>query len=91
MSKKDHRQQCAAVSKYRIEVTNPAPSLNTTATIVEGTYEQVKETAREMWRAARETTKVCSESGHYWWYYITYDGKATDRNTFGGVEKTEQL
>jgi hypothetical protein len=78
-------------NKYRIEVTNPAPSMNTTAQFFEGTYEQVKIAARAEWRRERRTTKVCSASGHYWWFYITYDGKATDRNTVGGVEITEQL
>jgi hypothetical protein len=77
---------------YRIEVLNPPPAMTTTATIVEGTYEEAKAASRDLWRAARRSVTLYSETGMYWWYRIESDGKATDRNTCGGEEaKTEQL
>lgn len=81
------------MSKYRIETSQPAPSMNRNKVYFEGTYPEAVAATQDAWRALGYpgSAVLFSENGHYYWHYVSYSGVATDRNKNSGVPEVDQI
>jgi hypothetical protein len=79
---------------YNIRITDPAPSMNESRTVVEGNYNDIVSEMENMWKSYNPQRSMCLCSGRYglyWYHSIDTKGVSVDRNTGSGVPAEKNI